>query len=80
MITRLGDRLLSLHLKDWIIGGEEQILGEGDLDLTAVARALLEIGFTGPVVMEYEESPDNPVPDMKKGLANWRAAVKAAGA
>ncbi len=80
VITRLGDRLLSLHLKDWIIGGEEQILGEGDLDLTAVARALLEIGFTGPVVMEYEESPDNPVPDMKKGLANWRAAVKAAGA
>ena len=80
VIRRLGDRLLSLHLKDWTLGGKEQILGEGDLDLSAVASALLETGFTGPIVMEYEESPENPVPDMKTGLANWRAAVQAAGA
>ncbi|HOD49331.1 MAG TPA: sugar phosphate isomerase/epimerase family protein [Candidatus Hydrogenedentes bacterium] len=80
VLEQLGDRVISLHLKDWAIGGEEQLLGEGDMDLVAVAKALLKINFTGPIVMEYEESPENPVPDMKKGLANWRAAVKAAGA
>src|SRR5690606_5327985 len=30
VIRALGSRVISLHLKDWIHGGEEQILGEGD--------------------------------------------------
>ena len=78
IIRALGSRVISLHLKDWIHGGKEQILGEGDLDLAAVARALKEIHFNGPIVMEYEESPEDPVPDMKKGWANWMAAWNAA--
>ena len=72
---QLGDRVLSLHLKDWMLGGKEEIIGEGDLDLPAFAAALRDIGFDGPVVMEYEESPDNPVPDMAEGWANWQAAI-----
>lgn len=76
-IRALGPRVLSLHLKDWRTGGEEQILGEGDLDMVAVARALEDIGFDGPIVMEYENSPENPVPEMKIGLANWRKACAA---
>lgn len=78
-IRALGSRVISLHLKDWRIGGNETILGEGDMDLAAVARELKAIRFAGPIVMEYEESPDNPVPDMKQGLAAWRAAVASAG-
>ncbi|MCP4642529.1 MAG: sugar phosphate isomerase/epimerase [bacterium] len=74
VIEKLGDRLISLHLKDWKIGGDEQILGNGDMDLVAVAKALKTVGFSGPIVMEYEESPDNPVEDMKQGWANWLAA------
>lgn len=74
VIEALGDRVISLHLKDWIIGGEEQILGKGDMDLVATAKALKAIRFNGPAVMEYEESADNPVPDMKEGWANWQAA------
>ncbi len=75
VILQLGARVHSLHLKDWISGGEEQVLGEGDLDLLAVAKALNEIGFAGPIVMEYELEPDDPIPGMKKGLANWLEAV-----
>lgn len=71
VVEALGDRVLSLHLKDWRRGGEEQIIGEGDMDLAALAAALKAVQFNGPIVMEYEESPDNPVPDMKKGWANW---------
>lgn len=77
VITRLGDRVHSVHLKDWKQGGEEQILGEGDLDLLQVARALTTIGFNGPIVMEYELSPENPVPGMAKGLERWRDALTA---
>lgn len=74
VIRALGSRVHSLHLKDWRHGGEEQILGEGDMDLAAVAKALREIEFDGPIMMEYENSPESPVADMKKGLANWLAA------
>ncbi len=72
---QLGARVLSLHLKDWTFGSKEEIIGEGDLDVFGFAQALQDIGFDGPVVMEYEESPDNPAPDMAKGWANWKAAI-----
>lgn len=75
VIEQLGSRLISLHLKDWAATGET-IIGEGDMDIAAVARALKAIQFSGPIVMEYEESPENPVPDMKKGWATWLAAYK----
>jgi sugar phosphate isomerase/epimerase len=74
VITALGKRVLSLHLKDWKQGGEEQLIGEGDMDLVAVVKALKAIHFRGPIMLEYENNPENPVPDMKKSLVNWRAA------
>ena len=77
VIEQLGNRVHALHLKDWKQGGEEQILGEGDMDIVAVARVLRAIGFSGPIIMEYENSPSNPVPEMKIGLANWFAACAA---
>lgn len=73
VIEQLGARLISLHLKDWKIDGEETILGQGDLNLEAVAKALKAVGFAGPIMMEYENSPENPVPEMQIGLDNWRA-------
>ncbi len=78
VIEQLGSRVLSLHLKDWIHGGEEQILGKGDIDLVAVAKALKNVGFAGPVMFEYENHPENPVPDMLEGLKNWQEALKSA--
>jgi sugar phosphate isomerase/epimerase len=78
VIRQLGPRVLSLHLKDWKVGGEERILGEGDLDMIAVARELQALRFTGPVMMEYENSPQDPVPEMRLGLLNWLRACEAA--
>lgn len=77
VIEKLGSRMISLHLKDWAIGGEEQVLGEGDMDLLAVARSLKFVGFVGPIVMEYENSPENPVPEMIIGMNNWLEACAA---
>lgn len=76
VIEQLGERVHSLHLKDWRCGGEEQVLGEGELDLVKVAQAIKDIHFDGPIVMEYELDPDGPVPGMKKGLENWLRAAK----
>ena len=78
VIRALGPRVVSLHLKDRVFGGEERIVGEGDMDLVAVAKALKEIRFDGPIMLEYEVNPANPVPDMKQGLSAWRAAVRMA--
>lgn len=78
VITLLGKRVLSLHLKDWVHGGEETILGEGDIDLVEVAKALKALEFKGPLMLEYENTPDNPGPDMKTGLQHWKTAVKKA--
>lgn len=75
VIAKLGARVHSVHLKDWTFGGEEQIIGEGDMDLAKVAEALLRCGFSGPMMLEYELSPEGPVEDMKKGIHNWRTAV-----
>lgn len=77
VIEQLGARMISLHLKDWTIGGEEQILGKGDMDLIAVARSLESVGFSGPVIMEYENSPENPVPEMIVGMNHWLEACAA---
>ncbi len=74
VIAALGERVHSLHLKDWKHGGAEQILGEGDMDLVAVAKALKAIKFAGPLNLEYEDHEDNPGPHMKKGLENWQKA------
>lgn len=75
VIAQLGARVHSVHLKDWTIGGEEQIIGEGDMDVVKVAEALLRGRFAGPLMLEYELSPEGPVDDMKKGIHNWRTAV-----
>jgi sugar phosphate isomerase/epimerase len=78
VIEQLGPRTVSLHLKDWKSGGEEEVVGHGDMDMIAVARILKAIGFNGPLMMEYENSPENPVPEMKIGLENWLKAWQSA--
>jgi sugar phosphate isomerase/epimerase len=75
MLRALGARVHSVHLKDWITGGDEQVLGEGDLDLPALVAVLRDLAFAGPLALEYELQPEDPVPDMRRGLANWRRAV-----
>lgn len=77
VIAALGPRVHSVHLKDWVHGGEEQRIGEGDLDLAAVAESLKQTGFQGPIIFEYELDEMAPVPGMKTGLANWRRAIAA---
>lgn len=75
VIHALGDRVYELHLKDWITGGDEKRLGEGQLDLVAVAKELKALNFKGGLFAEYELDEKDPVPGMKVGMENWRKAV-----
>ncbi len=76
-IEQLGKRLHCLHLKDWNLGGEETVIGEGDMDLVKTAAALRAVDFDGFICMEFELDPEDPTPGMKRGLQNWLAALDA---
>lgn len=92
-IRRLGDRLAGIHLHDARPplpgapkGRAHLPLGEGSLDLAAVARALSEVGFAGPVVLEVEAAEAGAAGDgveeaelARASLALWRSAVAASG-
>jgi sugar phosphate isomerase/epimerase len=82
-LRRLGPRVHGVHLKDFAGEGffaEGRILGQGELDLDALFRTLREIGF-GPdkaLSLEYEASPEDPIPDVEACLrAASRAALRA---
>lgn len=75
VIEQLGERLISVHLKDWKAGSGETAIGEGDLDLQKTVAGLRAVGFAGFICMEYELDPENPVPGMLRGLQNWRDAL-----
>lgn len=77
VIEQLGARVHCLHLKDWKIGGDETVIGEGDLDLLKTVAALRAINFTGFICMEFELDPEDPTAGMKRGMQNWIAAVSA---
>ncbi len=51
------------------------ILGEGELNIVGVLRALREIGYTNPISLEYEENPQNPLSDIELCLAAVREGV-----
>jgi len=67
-VVKLRKRVHSIHIKDLDAKNHDQILGEGKADIPGFLRALRRAGFTGPLNLEYEVEPENPVPSMKKCL------------
>lgn len=51
------------------------ILGEGELNIVGVLRALRDIGYDNPLSLEYEENPQNPYSDIEHCLAAVQEAV-----
>ena len=67
-------RLFGVHLKDFAerkAKAAGTILGKGQLDVVGAFRALREVKFPhdGCLSVEYEEHPDNPMPDLKQCVA-----------
>ncbi len=77
-IRKFAERVHGVHLKDFVEAGalaDGCILGDGKLELEAVFAALREIEFSGALSLEYEENPENVVPDL---VACLQAASEAA--
>ena len=65
----------SVHLKDFDANSEEQIVGQGLLNLVDTFQALVDVGFKGPLSLEFESNMENPVPSMREGVAAAAAAL-----
>jgi len=77
MVAEFGDRLHLVHIKDFVFAANRQpedvVVGTGNLKLIDLDRALVDVGFSGEAILEYEGDVDNPVPAL-------RECVKAVGA
>lgn len=75
-VRRFGSRLTNVHLKDFIFDRDgshkDVIVGSGNLDLSALKAALMEIDYQGLAVIEYEADPDNPVPALTECVKSIR--------
>lgn len=77
VIETLGDRVHGVHLKDVKDAKTFTILGQGDMNLPGVLRALRKINYREVLALEYEENPQNPIPDIEQCLAAVRTALQA---
>jgi len=68
VVKKLGERVHSVHIKDTDPQGHDHILGQGAEHIPELLKALKEVGFAGPLNLEYELEPENPIPSMKKCL------------
>ena len=80
VIAEAGDRLYGVHLKDFAEmkgNAKGTILGKGVMNVEEVFKALKKVKFPadGALSLEYEESPQNPMEDLKLCFA---AAAEAA--
>jgi inosose dehydratase len=70
-----GARLLDVHIKDVTEAapaGQDVEIGRGVIDIPALLRALVEMGFAGTAAFEYEKDPKDPL----SGLAESAGYVK----
>jgi inosose dehydratase len=74
-IARLKGRVFGVHLKDVKDAKVFKILGDGDLDILGCLKELQKQKYQYCLALEYEENPQNPVPDLEICLKNVRAAM-----
>jgi sugar phosphate isomerase/epimerase len=77
-VLELRDRVYDLHVKDLrdLKNRDSQVIvGKGAIDFPALFRALIKIGYTGHVGLEYEIDVDNPLPGMQQSFAYMRGVL-----
>jgi len=68
-VAAFGNRVYGVHLKDVKNAETFTILGQGDLRTLDLLKALAKNKYSYLVAIEYEESEDNPIADIKACLA-----------
>jgi len=77
-IIEYADRLHDVHFKDVTAanpkGGAVE-MGRGVIDIPAVMRALVQIGYSGIASFEYEKDADEPVPGLAESVGYARGVM-----
>ncbi len=75
-----ADRMLDFHLKD-VTGatraGHSTPCGRGVIDLPALLRTMIEIGYSGYAAFEYESQADDPLPGLAESVGYVRGVLDA---
>ncbi len=77
-IRSLGSILVGVHVKDRKIQGPSVFLGEGDTDFPSAFRALQEIDYQGPFILETPRG-DDPLDAARRNLAFVRGVLNPLG-
>jgi sugar phosphate isomerase/epimerase len=75
---KCADRILDLHIKDVTAptkAGHATPCGRGVIDLPAVMRTLVKIGYTGYAAFEYEEDPNDPLAGLAESVGYIRGVM-----
>lgn len=76
---RFQDRLYGIHYKDFTFNADgswnDVVVGTGTLDLPAFAKTVVNGGFEGYAVIEYEADAQAPMPALKSCVASMRKAM-----
>ncbi|HXW06164.1 MAG TPA: sugar phosphate isomerase/epimerase [Vicinamibacterales bacterium] len=81
-VLELRDRVYDLHVKDLrdVKDRDSQVIvGKGAIDFPGLFRALIQIGFTGHVGLEYEIDAGDPLPGMQQSFAYMRGVLAGIG-
>jgi sugar phosphate isomerase/epimerase len=81
-IHAVGPRLYDMHVKDLtsFASKESQVpVGEGILPFREMFEALIKIGYTGFIDLEYEIHPDDPMPGVIESFAFMRGVLDGMG-
>ena len=69
-VKAFGNRLWGVHLKDFAFDAKgkwrDATIGSGTLNLPELKQALIDVGFDGEPILEFEGDPRNPVPALSK--------------
>jgi sugar phosphate isomerase/epimerase len=73
-----ADRLLDVHIKDvtdTTKSGHCIACGRGVMDLPALLRTFVKIGYQGFLAFEYEDKPDDPLPGLAESVGYIRGVM-----
>ena len=66
-----ADRILDVHMKDVTEAtksGHATPCGRGIIDIPALLRTLIKIGYSGFLAFEYEEDANDPLPGLAESV------------
>jgi inosose dehydratase len=78
-ITKYAERLHDLHIKDVDAAKKEGTtveIGRGVIDIPAVLKSLITIGYQGIAAFEYEKDEKDPLPGLAESVGYVRGVLK----